>query len=162
VRHFFIDGYNLLFIWSEENQPLEVRRGHLIAWIQQVFAKINCKGMIVFDGSRRSDEDYGLSYSSPMEVAYTPKGQTADQYILDQIEQIKDKKAVIVVTNDLMLKRHIHALSAKTMSSTAFLQWVSKQKQKKKSGKPVIRESTSQIERWLKIFEERLKIDLDE
>ncbi len=118
--------------------------------------------MIVFDGSRRIDEDYGLSYSNPMEVAYTPKGQTADQYILEQIEPIRNKKAVIVVTNDLMLKRHIHAMGAQTMSSTAFLQWVSKQKQKKKPTKPVIRESTSQIERWLKIFEERLKRDLED
>ena len=97
-----------------------------------------------------------------MEVAFTPKGQTADQYILEQVELIQNKKSIVVVTNDQSLKRHASAFGAKTMSSTAFLHWIVKRKSQKKTKKPIIRETSSEIERLLKIFEERLKTDLEE
>lgn len=97
-----------------------------------------------------------------MEVAYTPKGQSADLYIVEQLELPKNKEAFVVVTNDVMLKKHVSALGVKTMSNHAFLQWIMKRKQKKKAKKAPIRESDAQIERLLKIFEERLKNDLGE
>lgn len=162
MNYFFIDGYNLLFNWSEETESLQIRREHLVAWIQQTFLQINLKGTIVFDGSHRRDEEYGLSYPSPMEVAYTPKGQTADQYILEQVELSKNKKLVVVVTNDQMLKKHASCFGVKTMSNQAFLQWVAKKKgQKRKKTKGIFQESAAQVERLVKIFEERLKNDLD-
>jgi len=159
---YIIDGYNLLFNWSEETHSLEIRRAHLVGWIQQVFQQINQCGTIVFDGAHRRDEEYGLSYPSPMEVVYTPKGQSADQYIVEQAELIKNKKAIVVVTNDQSLKRHVSALGVNTMSNQAFLQWIVKRRSQKKGRKTVIRETSYQVERLLKIFEERLKADLDD
>jgi predicted RNA-binding protein with PIN domain len=159
---YIIDGYNLLFNWSDEAQSLEIRRTHLVGWIQQVFQKINQCGMIVFDGAHRRDEEYGLSYESPMEIVYTPKGQTADQYIVEYAELINNKKSITVVTNDQSLKRHVSALGVKTMGNQAFLHWIIKRKNKKTGKKTVIRETSYQVERLLKIFEERLKADLDD
>jgi predicted RNA-binding protein with PIN domain len=162
LSYFFIDGYNLLFYWSEESQSLQLRRNQLVAWIQQVFHQIDLKGTIVFDGAHRREEEYGLSYPNPMEVAYTPKGQSADQYIVEQVELPKNKEALVVVTNDGMLRKHVSALGVKTMSNQTFLEWVMKKRRQKKNKKRVIRESDAQIERLVKIFEERLKDDLKE
>jgi predicted RNA-binding protein with PIN domain len=92
-----------------------------------------------------------------MEVAFAPKGQTADQYILEQVELTQNKKILIVVTNDRSLKLHANSFGAKTMSIQAFLNWLMKRKKQKKSKKSVIRESPAQIERLVKIFEETLK-----
>ncbi len=97
-----------------------------------------------------------------MEVAYTPKGQSADQYIIEQVELPKNKEALVVVTNDGMLRKHVHAIGVKTMSNHAFLEWVMKKKRQKKHKKRVIRESDAQIQRLVEIFEERLRNDLGE
>lgn len=97
-----------------------------------------------------------------MEVAFAPQGQTADQYIIEQIELAKNKKTIVVVTNDRNLKNHVSFVGAETMSIHAFLQWLMKRKAKKKSKKLVIKESPAQIERLVKIFEERLRNDLEE
>ena len=154
---YIIDGYNLLFNWSEETQSLEIRRTHLVGWIQQVFQQINQCGIIVFDGAHRRDEEYGLSYVSPMEIVYTPKGQTADQYIVEYAELINNKKSITVVTNDQSLKRHVSAVGVKTMGNQAFLHWIVKKRSQKKGKKTVIRETSYQVVRLLKIFEERFK-----
>ena len=158
MRYFFIDGYNLLFHWSDEEPSLQIRRNQLIQWIQH----IDLQGVIVFDGSHRSDEEYGLAYASPMDVAFTPKGQTADQYILELIEISPHRKCLVVVTNDQSLKRHATGFGANTLSSQAFLHWAMKRKKRKKAKKPAAQESKSQVERWVKIFEERLKQNLDD
>jgi len=122
-----------------------------------MFKKANQKGTIVFDGAHRRDEEYGLSYASPMEIAYTPKGQSADQYILELIELTKNKRDIVLVTNDQMLKRNAKAFGVKNLSVQAFLHWIETRKRKKKSQKPSMQESNLEMKRLLKIFEERFR-----
>lgn len=154
--YYFIDGYNLLFSWNESHGTLHIQRGKLIRWIQKEFGKMSLQGAVVFDGAHKRGEESGLSYPSPLEVAYTPKGQTADQYILEQIEGLKNRRAVTVVTNDLGLRRHARCMEAKTQSNESFLSWLLKRSKMRKAKPRTITESPQQIKRLLEIFEDRL------
>jgi predicted RNA-binding protein with PIN domain len=155
--YFLIDGYNLLFSWIESKGSIEKKRATLVQWIQREFKKMKLRGIIVFDGAHRRDEESGLSYPSPMELAYTPKGQSADQYILERLESFQNRKNATVITNDQGLKRLARALGAKTMDNDTFLQWLLKRARKKKTERPPPKESPHQIERLIKIFEEKLR-----
>ena len=157
--YFLIDGYNLLFSWIEGKESIEKKREHLVNWIQREFKDMHLHGIIVFDGAHKSDEESGLSYPSPMELAFTPKGQSADENILDRVEMLSNRKSATVVTNDQGLKRQAGAFGAKTMSNDAFLKWLLKRASKKKAKRLPAKDSPQQIERLTKIFEEKLKKD---
>lgn len=154
--YYYIDGYNLLFRFIDSKHPLKKQRESVIQFLRKEFAHLKIDGLLVFDGKHRLDEESGRAYPSPLEIAYAPKGQTADHYILEKLEF--DKRPITVVTDDQTLSRAVRALGAKTLSNASFLEWLGKKKKKKKEKKviePV--ESSYQIDRLLKIFENKLK-----
>lgn len=150
--NYYIDGYNLIFTLIDSNETLQHLRQKLIRHLQKKFSQLHLSGVLVFDGSYRKGEESGLSYPSPLIVAYTPKGQSADQYILEQIE---GKKQVIVVTNDKGLTLQAKSLGAKVQSNEDFIRWLTKKKTKQKEVEP--KDTKQNIERLLKIFEDKLK-----
>src|SRR3990167_192094 len=97
--YFYLDGYNLLFSLVDSKQPLSLQRESLIRFFQKEFALRKIKGILVFDGAHRREEESGLLYVSPLEIAYAPKGQSADAYIVEQLEQDPQRKQAVVVTN---------------------------------------------------------------
>jgi predicted RNA-binding protein with PIN domain len=107
--------------------------------------------------SHRSDEESGLSYASPMEVAYTPKGQSADENILQRVEALSNRKSVIVITDDRGLKRQAQDFGANIMINSDFIKWLSNRARKKNIDNFQHKDSPHQINRLTKIFEERLK-----
>lgn len=155
--YFFIDGYNLLFTALESKLPLQKQRNHFVVWMQSEFTNGKLQGTIVFDGAHRREEESGLSYPSPLIVAYTPKGQSADEYIVEQLEATQNCKIITVVTNDAGLKRHARAAGAKTQSNSDFLEWLIKRAKKKRPKNRPFRETDHQISRLAQIFEERFK-----
>lgn len=116
------------------------------------------KGTLVFDGAHNRDEESGLSYPSPLTVAYAPKGQSADEYIVEYIHLNKNPKQIIVITNDRGLRRHAIAGGAKVIHNKEFIQNLSK---KKTIEKFEPKETQTNIDRLLKIFEEKLKNEDD-
>ncbi len=149
---YYIDGYNLIFTFIDSKDSLLQMRKKLVQFLQKRFAQMDLEGVIVFDGSHKRGEESGLSYPAPLIVAYTPKGQSADDYIL---EQIAGKKQVTVVTNDRGLILHAKSLGAKVQSNSQFIQWIKKKKKLKTVEEP--KETRYNFERLLKIFEDRLK-----
>ena len=152
---YLIDGYNLIFSLIETKETLQTLRQQTIRYLQKKFASRGLEGMLVFDGAHKRDDESGLSYPSPLIVAYAPKGQSADAYIIEQVEIAKNPKQITVITNDQGLIRHIRAANAKVMSNSAFINWLKKKKDKK----PIreIKESPQNIDRLEKIFEERFR-----
>jgi predicted RNA-binding protein with PIN domain len=155
--YYYLDGYNLLFTLTDSKRTLATQRQNVIGFLQRQFALRKMAGTLVFDGSIRRGEESGRSYPSPLEVVYTPKGQTADAYILEEIESAKNRRQCTVVTNDKGLTRQARALQAKTMETAAFIQWL--QKRKTSPSKKEIVETQHHFERLLKAFEEKLKED---
>lgn len=158
--YYYIDGYNLLFHFLAPQKNLKALRGEVVLYLQKRFFALHLQGMVVFDGAHRRDEESGLSYPSPLIIAYSPKGQTADEYILEEISRTKRPQNCTVVTNDRTLILHAKSLGAHALSNAALIQRL--KKKKKKGG--VLKEpqeTEHQIERLSKIFEERMKEDLD-
>lgn len=157
--HYLVDGYNLIFSLIESKDSLRTLRQKVIQSLQQQFAKRKISGTLVFDGAHRRDEESGLSYPSPLIVAYAPKGESADAYIVELIQTASNPKQIVVVTNDKGLIRHAKSAGAKAMGNEEFIEWLHKPKKKKTVKEP--KETQQNIDRLLKIFEERLKNNED-
>ncbi len=157
---FLVDGYNLIFSLIKSKESLQTLRQKVIHYLQRKFAAKKISGLIVFDGAHRKDEESGLSYSSPLTIAYAPKGQSADEYIVEQIQLAKNPKQLTVITNDRGLTLHAKSAGAKVQTNAEFIDWL---KKKKRQTEPsVIKDTPQNIERLEKIFEERLKRELEE
>jgi len=154
---YYIDGYNLIFSLVDSSRPLAQQREKIIRFLQKEFGSLGWKGIIVFDGSHKRGEESGLGYASPLEIAYTPKGQTADEYILEKLEWGKKIALMTVVSNDRGLTRQARSLGAKTESNEAFAGRLKRRKAKKKEKVIEPRETQKNIDRLLKIFEDKLK-----
>ncbi|HSX10337.1 MAG TPA: NYN domain-containing protein [Chlamydiales bacterium] len=155
--YYLIDGYNLIFSLIQSKDTLQTLRRKVVRTLQVKFAKKGISGTLVFDGAHLRDEESGLSYSSPLIIAYAPKGQTADDYIVEHIETSKNPKLITVVTNDRGLIMHAKSHGAKVQSNDAFIRWLEKRKKRSKEVEP--KDTQQNIDRLLKIFEERLKED---
>lgn len=154
--YFLIDGYNLLFSCSVDQHTLQIQRGTLLKWMQKQFDFLNISGVVVFDGGHPTDE-YDISYRSPLEIVYTPKGISADQYIVEHLSCLKNSKLATIVTNDKGLLSHCRSYTAKSLGCEPFVQWLMKKSKKiKVSQRKVLQESPSEVDRLTKLFEERL------
>jgi predicted RNA-binding protein with PIN domain len=153
--HYLIDGYNVIFSLIDSKESLQTLRQKVILTLQKQFAKRGIVGTLVFDGTHRRDEESGLSYSSPLTIAYAPKGQSADDYIIERIEAAQNPKQITVITNDRGLTRHAKSHGAKVEANEVFIQWLGKKRKGRKKEEP--RDTQQNIDRLLKIFEEKLK-----
>lgn len=157
---YLIDGYNLVFSLIKSKDSLQTMRQKVIQYLRKKFASKKITGILVFDGAHRRDEESGLSYSSPLTIAYAPKGQSADEYIVEQIRIVENPSQITVITNDRALGMHARSEGAKVMANKPFVEWL--KKKKRSSQTTEIKETPGNIERLEKIFEERLKRDLNE
>lgn len=158
---YLIDGYNLIFSLSETKEDLRALRTKLIQFLQRYFVQLKLEGIVVFDGSHRNDEESGLAYSSPLEIAYTPKGQSADEYIIEKISLDHNAREITVVSNDRGLISHVRSMEAKALSNRAFISMLEKrgEKGKKTVSEKLTVESKKDFQRLLKIFEKKFNSD---
>ncbi len=154
--YYYIDGYNFIFSLIESNETIQTLRQRVIHLLQKKFAQLKLSGTVVFDGSHKRGEESGLSYPSPLIVAYSPKGQSADEYIIEKIESAANPKTMTVVTNDRGLIRHVRSMGAKVQSNSEFIHSLLSRSKKRSEKKGMPSDSKQNIERLLKIFEERL------
>ncbi len=157
---YLIDGYNVLFSYLDSKKKFANQRALLIQYFQEKFALLHLSGLLVFDGSHKRDEESGLGYKSPLEIAYTPKGQNADSYIVEKLTLSKNPKEITVVTNDKGLERHARAQKAHVQTSQSFIQFLEKKSQKKTKEKN-FKETPFHLNRLLKIFESKSDVDED-
>jgi predicted RNA-binding protein with PIN domain len=158
--YFLIDGYNLLFSFLADRTSFEVQREGLLIWMQKQFDDLNLTGIVVFDGGHQMPYECEISYQSPLEIAYTPKGQTADAYIVERLSYFSNTgtQTASVVTNDKGLIGHCRTYSPQMMSNESFVQWLMKKSKKiQVSKKKVLKESSFQVDRLTRIFEEKLR-----
>lgn len=155
TAYYLIDGYNLIFSFAQSKESLQTLRQKIIRALQKQFAQHAVAGTLVFDGAHKRDEESGLSYSSPLIIAYTPIGQSADEYIIERLEMATNPKQITVVTNDRGLRMHVKSHGAKIQSNDAFIHWLKKRNKTRREVEPM--DTEQNIDRLLKIFEKRLK-----
>ena len=154
---YWIDGYNLLF-YLDETDHLEKGRERLLNSLNTLVQQAQIDVIIVFDGAK----EFTKTHLDSMEIIYTLPNQTADDYILDDIES-KPKKGYefIVVSNDKHLCRSVKLLKAQAMKISQFLKLLVQKRIKRKT--PPLPSGTlctiknRELERLLKIFEEKFK-----
>ncbi len=146
--HYFIDGYNLLFHLSAKTETFEEARQQIIDDLVDTKFSLT----LVFDG-KGIDLPHHIHKGS-LEIIYTSKGQTADNYILDALSFVKNPKVYTVVTSDKKLASICCQIGAYTKTNESFLALLKKSRTIKTCEKPS-RESNSEFERLLKIFTDR-------
>ena len=124
---FLIDAYNLLF-WCLEGENLERERAQLIHEINFHAKRRRLDVTLVFDATWTNDP-LARSHFDALEIVFTAKNVTADEYIL---ELVQSQPKVIVVTSDKSLARLARQSGAKTASTPEFYHWLIKSKAKTK------------------------------
>ncbi len=151
MLQFVIDGYNLVHKISkikESDTPCH----NLLSLIyhKKLTGSVNNKVLIVFDGRKPPyniiDFQYKVLFSG---------NRSADDLIIDEIKRAKNKKQIVVVSDDQELGRKAKMLEAKVRRVDSFIS--GKQKSRQDTNKKEIKYS---IQR--EITEELRKIWLDE
>ncbi|MBI5346169.1 MAG: NYN domain-containing protein [Chlamydiae bacterium] len=154
--HYLIDGYNLLFKTNSIKSSLQKQRDGLIQLIKQKSITSKQRMTLVFDGSLSKDESDNLYKYDGFCVIYTWKKLTADEFIIQEIKNAKRPQEYIVVTSDKDLGFICKTLGAKIHSIDEFNSWLYKKKNEAKKPIKSFKDSEVQINRLLKIFEEKL------
>ncbi|MES2122896.1 MAG: NYN domain-containing protein [Chlamydiota bacterium] len=159
--HYLVDGYNLLFRVLKKQGPLEKSRNTLISDLNEIASLTRMHIVLVFDGAKEIRLPTTRSHFDEIELVYTRKDQSADEYIIEELEYSKKPEKYTIVSNDSELQRKCHHLKAKSLSIDDFLAVLAKKKRakKRKEIRPevVFRESPSELNRLLTIFEKRLE-----
>jgi uncharacterized protein len=161
MKHYFIDGYNLLFRFFKKNSSLEKQRLDILIAFNEIAVTQNLNLTFVFDASLRKERESSRGHFGNLEIIYTADNESADEYILRAVNEMRDPSTEVVVTSDRELATRCHHLGAQTQSIEKFLSFLKKKKRRKKiassleSHKAFV-DSEANIQRLLKIFEEKL------
>ncbi len=133
--HYFIDGYNLMFRLGITSSSLRSERER---FIRSLYEKIQTTGLdvtIVFDAQNQT----GLGSRSHMdflEICFTDQGETADDYIINELASTPNPGQEIVVTSDRDLAQRARRLYAKSEAAEEFIKWLDYTYRKKKKQNP--------------------------
>jgi len=118
---YLIDGYNLIgklpFIsFSNPN-----KEEHLLQFLSMNMQKTKDTAQLVFDGKRVSSV-FGSSYQShKFRVFFTPTDQSADEFIIHKLAQLKNPSGLIVVSSDNEIIRAANQFRVKVYRCDEFL-----------------------------------------
>lgn len=122
--HYLIDGYNLLFrLLHGEN--LQSQRETIIDDLSKKIALIKLDASIVFDAAFQLGERTRSHYGE-LEILFTATGETADEYIIDEINNNPHPQQETVVTSDKKLAWRVRNCSAHTESVEEFMLWLNR------------------------------------
>jgi predicted RNA-binding protein with PIN domain len=128
--HYIIDGYNLLFqgAFIGSKQSLENARTILIHNLDHFAQTLSLSITVIFDAPFQC-EDLRRGHFNTLEIIFTSKGQTADEYIVEYVQSRNEK--MVVVTSDKGLSRRVKNPNVYTEKVPDFLQKIRKKAQKK-------------------------------
>lgn len=157
--HYYIDGYNLLFRISKDILSLREKRELLLSSL----ATLNINVTVVFDSGLEKHGVEDRSHWQEIEIIYAEKGLTADAHILRELSLSNTPQREVVITSDLKLADQCRRLGAKTQTIEAFLEKMAKRRLKQHPRiTSSFKESQKEIDRLLKIFENRLEHPSDD
>lgn len=149
---YVIDGYNLLFQISFSS--LTQSRTEILSVLKEHAKDFKGQLIIVFDGQNHAP-DIVRTHTGKLEVIYTAKNQTADQFIEDELVCFCPSDLTIV-TDDEKLAKNIRRKKVRTISIEEFLTFLDKKRKSKNPEKEKpSSEGTLEMKRLLKIFESK-------
>ena len=130
------------------------QRSILLA-INKIASRRNLPITFVFDGRHVDPSEAIRGNLADLTVIYTPKKQTADDYIL---QEVRGSPEEIVVSSDRELTGKARQLGCKTLTIEAFIDFLFKnRKGKSSSEKKKTHDTSADIKRLQKIFEEKFR-----
>lgn len=133
--HYYVDGYNLLFRTLPDDEDFQKEREDLITDLAEKVMGLHLDVTVVFDSAYQVG-DATKGHRRFLEVVYTAAGETADAYILSELQVVKDVRHEIVVTSDKGLASRCRNCGAKTMSVEGFAVWLN-QRYRRKTRQPI-------------------------
>ena len=116
--HYLIDGYNAIYALAKiPAGTWEKKRDHLIELLLREKPQGKNQATVVFDGREGSGD---RSRRGDIDIVFT-SGETADDWIIQQVRQVQNPRVCVVVTNDQGLLRLIRGTGAKGCSVADFL-----------------------------------------
>ena len=119
--HYYIDGYNLLFRLLGSKGNLQNQRDLIIQQLNDKISLTHIDATVVFDAPFQAG-GYERFRFGELEILFTNQGETADEYILNELQHSSKPRQEIVVTSDKTLAMHARHFLARTESVEAFMQ----------------------------------------
>lgn len=156
--HYLIDAYNLLFRASKKTGSLEKSRQKMIEELNEAISNTKLHVTLVFDGAEQHLPYSSRGHFDALELVYTPKSMSADEYISEEVINSSSPSQITVVTNDRELSIRCRNHRAKTQTIDAFIAFLTKKKTKAKTAlsTPIFKESKFEFTRLLLIFEKKM------
>ncbi len=133
-EYLIVDGYNLIFAWSETKklaeERLDLARGKLMDALSNYCGFTKAELVLVFDGFRKPGNPGERSEYHNIHVAFTADGETADAFIERFADEIGRNYDVRVVTSDNLIRLSALRSGVLRTSSKEFsleLEWVLQQ-----------------------------------
>ena len=145
-------------IEGKKRKSLEQRRSSLVEILQIELETFKSPVSVVFDSSEQV-RDYAQKaiIRKHLEILYAPRGQTADDYIIELVEQSKNPRLITVVSSDTGLTRQCLHLGSRALAIEDFIVYVIKKGKKKSTIKPPFKLTNPEKERFIKAFEKKTK-----
>ena len=158
--HYWIDGYNLLFRLTKDYKTMRQNERKILLALNASITQLNYSVTVVLDGREKDPPEALRRNLDSLALIYTPHNQTADDYILEAISHSSHPEKETVISSDLELLRKAQQRGARGFTIEKFLsQLIHKKKKKSDKANPEFHETSANIDRYLKIFEDRLRED---
>lgn len=131
---YYLDGYNYLFLYGDNSDPLNIARIRVLDLFCEKANASKIDLTIVFDAHHQHGYYSRLNYQN-LTIVYTAKGQSADDFILDEIHFSKQRSSITVISNDKALQKKVSELKAISISFQNFFKKLDKEICKQNIGK---------------------------
>ena len=162
---YLIDGYNLLFKFFHSEKNIQTQRNLVIQMLQEKASYLNLNFHLIFDAHHQEEIVAHKSEAGRLKIIFTPKGQTADDYILERVFLSKSPSQITVITSDNSLAFQAKNMLAQTKSIDDFIDFLNEKEiqstRKEEKNKEEFIDTKHNIQRLLKIFEEKLEDNED-
>lgn len=121
--HYFIDGYNLMFRVLRAGDDLQKQRLLIIRDLSHKIQTLSLNVTLVFDAQYYKGES-SRTHREPLDIRFTEQGETADEFILQQLKHDDNPRQQTVVTSDKKLAWLARRRGAHTESVEEFFKWL--------------------------------------
>lgn len=123
--HYYIDGYNVLFRLLRASDDLQAQRAKIIQEISNKAQFIGLDVTLVFDAQYQLGEST-KSHFQNIEVLFTSAGETADEFIINELKTIRNPRDETVVTSDKKLAWRARRKAAHSETVEQFMEWLNR------------------------------------
>ncbi|MGR3912693.1 MAG: NYN domain-containing protein [Candidatus Rhabdochlamydia sp.] len=162
--HYWIDGYNFFFRVNQGEGKVKGQEEMLLETLHEAQLLLGMEMTVVLDGKERNPAEPLLRNVASLRIVYTPFHQTADRYIIDMLECRIKRVQTTVVSSDKALLKLASENGARVQTIEAFIQMILRKQGKKHrlaQEKKAPSSPPSEMQRFLKIFEARLKKEIN-